>query len=895
VQIDFVYDSSVNNAPSGFTTALNAAATFLDSLIINPITVTIKVGWQEDDGLPLTGNTIGEGGPIGGTYLDYSQLRSDLAGNATSAADATALANLPTTDPTHGGRFFVSSAQEKALGLLAPNAPGTDGSVGFGGSFAFNFNPNDRAIPGELDFVGVAEHELTHALGRTSDVGTGAYTPLDLFRYAAPGVRQLSTGPAYFSIDGGQTNLNPYDTVSDPADWASSVSDDSFNSFSNSGVANVMTQTDITEMNVIGFTTEGSPLPFGLSGTGASLASDDEVPVFPFAGVTIRDQNPNTSETVTINVISPANGTLANLGGGSYNAATGVYTISGAPTAVNAAIDGLHFTPTFQQASAGNTVVTHFVIRVGNTLGQTASDSTANLTVTPVGNFPTLATVTGGNNGFVVSYGMDTRANATTLQALFNNISPGVNAGTIITGTPGATPAIPGGKSGLVQVFSPALVVLPTDYNTALVETSQATVVGGNGNGQLVAANQGGMVFSAGTGAGSVIGTGGNNFAYVGSAGGSQYIALGNGIDTINIAGGNNTISGGNGANLIYLGAGQNRVMTSGKDTISTGTGNATVSVNGAGSLIFGNLTNQPGNLNAALGGARATIAAANGAASITTTGANALVFGSYGVTTGGLSELDTGLSTTIAAGNFGAAVTLDGANALLFGNFTNTPGAVTLNDGGLADTISAGNSALNAYMQGQQAVLFGGYSATPGALNVVDAGSADTIVAGNSNTNVTGGPGGGRLVVFGGAGALNFVGGAGSATVVAGAGASSVTGGSGGNELVGGSGADVILGGRGNDTLVAGAGPETLAGGGGADVYSFVSNLTHGSVDTILDFNANDTLYLTGYGADDAATALDNAASSNGSTTITLTDHTQITFAGVANTSVLQGHVFSF
>jgi Ca2+-binding RTX toxin-like protein len=379
MQINLIYDGSVANAPSGFTTALAAAAQFLDSLIINPITVNIEVGWQEDQGELLTGNTIGLGGPSGGTYLTYSQLRGDLAANATSSADVTALANLPATDPTGGGQFYVSYAQEKALGLMPATSSEIDGAVGFGGDATFNFSTTDLAIPGETDFLGVAEHELTHALGRASGLqqdGSGRYTVMDLFRYAAPGVRQLGTGePAYFSINGGNTGLNNYDTTSDLADWASSVSADSFGAVSYPGTVNVVTQSDITELNVIGFDVVGTAVALSISGTEADQALIDQSTIQPFSQVSISDQNINQTETVTVTLSSAANGTLTNLGGGSYNTGTGVYTVVGSVAAVNAALDGLTFNPTVDQVPAGDTVTTDFTLRVADTAGASATDT----------------------------------------------------------------------------------------------------------------------------------------------------------------------------------------------------------------------------------------------------------------------------------------------------------------------------------------------------------------------------------------------------------------------------------------------------------------------------------------------------------------------------------------
>ena len=85
------------------------------------------------------------------------------------------------------------------------------------------------------------------------------------------------------------------------------------------------------------------------------------------------------------------------------------------------------------------------------------------------------------------------------------------------------------------------------------------------------------------------------------------------------------------------------------------------------------------------------------------------------------------------------------------------------------------------------------------------------------------------------------------------------------------------------------------ILGLGGSDAFAFVSSRTSGNAVTILDFASDDTIYLTGYGTNDAATALSNATAVGGNTTITLTDHTQVTFIGVGSASTLQGHVFSF
>jgi hypothetical protein len=267
MQIVFTYDQAVNTLPAGFVSALNDAADYLDALISNNITVNIEVGYGEvtQNGQSTLISSGSEGGPDGGTILSYAQLVADLRGNSSSLVDATALANLPATDPSDGSGFFVSSAQEKALGLIPASGTEIDGSIGFqlngANGFFYDFDPIDRASGNLVDFIGLAEQEITHALGRISGLSLDAstWTPLDLYRYSSPGVLGHTSGsPAYFSIDGGATNLGNFATV-DPDDWAD-TGPDSFDVVLTAGVENPVTAADMIEMNVLGFNASYVPL-----------------------------------------------------------------------------------------------------------------------------------------------------------------------------------------------------------------------------------------------------------------------------------------------------------------------------------------------------------------------------------------------------------------------------------------------------------------------------------------------------------------------------------------------------------------------------------------------------------------------------------------------------------
>ncbi len=114
------------------------------------------------------------------------------------------------------------------------------------------------------------------------------------------------------------------------------------------------------------------PTP-SLTGAGGTVTDDDVGTIAPFSGVVITNAFATEQETVTVTLSDPTNGVLTNLGGGTYNPVTGVYTVVGSTSAVTAAVQGLAFTPKF-----GVTDSTTFNIVVHN---QGATDATGSTTV----------------------------------------------------------------------------------------------------------------------------------------------------------------------------------------------------------------------------------------------------------------------------------------------------------------------------------------------------------------------------------------------------------------------------------------------------------------------------------------------------------------------------------
>ena len=125
-------------------------------------------------------------------------------------------------------------------------------------------------------------------------------------------------------------------------------------------------------------------VPPTVTGTFLGWTVTDQATITPFSGVAIADANSGQTEAVTVVLYDPPNGTLENLGGGSYDGTTGVYTDTGAAAAVTEALDGLVFSPTFGQAPVGQTVSTGFSINVTDSAGAFANDSTTRVITTEV-------------------------------------------------------------------------------------------------------------------------------------------------------------------------------------------------------------------------------------------------------------------------------------------------------------------------------------------------------------------------------------------------------------------------------------------------------------------------------------------------------------------------------
>ena len=275
LQFHLVWDSSVASSPAGFKTAAIAAASEFTEMYSNAEVVNLAIGFGEVGGSKLAAGDISDS-VRPGTFATYAQIKTALTRDAgNSIIQSQADASLPATDPLNArtkmgiftaNGYYVTNAESKALGMMSANGTGIDGSIGLSSSTAFSYT--GQVSTGQYDAIGTFEYEISAEMGRISSLGEeygkGVYTPMDLFRYSSSGAHQAVAGKAaYFSIDGGKTNLARYDTTSaDPATWASSVLADAFG-YAHAGVADHVSAFDFASLAVLGY----NLTPAGLAAT----------------------------------------------------------------------------------------------------------------------------------------------------------------------------------------------------------------------------------------------------------------------------------------------------------------------------------------------------------------------------------------------------------------------------------------------------------------------------------------------------------------------------------------------------------------------------------------------------------------------------------------------------
>jgi FG-GAP-like repeat len=137
---------------------------------------------------------------------------------------------------------------------ISGNSTAVDGSIGFNtgdGNFSQDWEP-------------AALTEIAHALGWDTIAQGDSYPDVaDLFRYLSPGQHQWTSGqPAYFSIDGGKTDLADFGTSFDQTLFTDLPANDPLR-YPFTSAATTLTSFDIEALSAIGFGVPPpvSPLP----------------------------------------------------------------------------------------------------------------------------------------------------------------------------------------------------------------------------------------------------------------------------------------------------------------------------------------------------------------------------------------------------------------------------------------------------------------------------------------------------------------------------------------------------------------------------------------------------------------------------------------------------------
>src|SRR5216683_35226 len=245
ITINLLFDAAAMAAPAGFRAGIQQAAALLSAAISDKITVNLKIDYSGTGGGAAAG-------PDQGLYESYSSIRTDLINNATPG-DTTFNA-LPSGSSIQGqSSVAVWNAQLKLWGLLGANDTTTDD-----GSATFATDISSGLL------VGVALHELTHAMGRVPyGPPYGSQSDIfDLFRFTSAGTRLIDGGntapAAYFSIDGGNTKLADFGQNSDPSDFLNSGvqgGNDPFNEYYTGSTSQVLTTVDKQLLDALGFHT----------------------------------------------------------------------------------------------------------------------------------------------------------------------------------------------------------------------------------------------------------------------------------------------------------------------------------------------------------------------------------------------------------------------------------------------------------------------------------------------------------------------------------------------------------------------------------------------------------------------------------------------------------------
>ncbi len=248
--LDIQFTVDANGISAEGLGGFQAAASIWESVLHDNVRVNITIGVYDFG--PENSNVIGQAQSTlyNGTY---TELRGAMSADITSATDISVVASLPTgstytrlingtAQNTGTGNLtpaaltnnwiYINGANAKALGMILPSDPfyaANDATISFNSAFAFDYDRSNGIQAGTMDFIGVALHEIGHALGFINvadyldyyasqslylDQAEYASMPLDFLRYSAAssalGINDVTVGMSekYLLINGNQISMS---------------------------------------------------------------------------------------------------------------------------------------------------------------------------------------------------------------------------------------------------------------------------------------------------------------------------------------------------------------------------------------------------------------------------------------------------------------------------------------------------------------------------------------------------------------------------------------------------------------------------------------------------------------------------------------------------------------
>lgn len=289
------------------------AADFWSSKFNDNIVINLEIGMAS-----LGGSTLG-GADLQLVSGAYSSFRAAVLADSTSQDDSLFASNLPTgssfsvyinrTSNSPNGpssatpyldndgdanntTVLLARANAKALGLIAANNSAVDARIRFNSDFTFDYDRTDGIASNAFDFVGIAIHEIGHAMGFFSgvdrlDTNAGLrddqyddVTPLDFTRFSADSrtaganIDWTADGRSkYFSVDGGTTVAvdNAWSLGRNFGDgrqashWKDGLGRGIMDPTFAQGEFGVVTNLDLRAFDVIGFNSSAVPEPTSIA------------------------------------------------------------------------------------------------------------------------------------------------------------------------------------------------------------------------------------------------------------------------------------------------------------------------------------------------------------------------------------------------------------------------------------------------------------------------------------------------------------------------------------------------------------------------------------------------------------------------------------------------------